>query len=82
MSQSPTPSWSSEYARVPQIVGSSDSEEWTCWQGESKQAKSKCFRLPRPYLGFLQKESPRLEMGLHLKSSGIKGVSVHLKDPC
>ena len=63
MNPSPTPSWSSEYAGVPQIVGSSDGEEWTCWQGESDRQRVNAS-LPHPYIGCLQKVWPRLEMGL------------------
>lgn len=47
---------SSVYARIPKIQALTPKNEWTCQQSQGKQAKSKRFLFPCPYIGFQQKK--------------------------
>lgn len=50
-------------------------KEWTCWQGESKQAKSRSFLLLDPSIGLQQKTWSRLNVCLPTLRSKSKNCA-------
>jgi hypothetical protein len=69
------------YIRIPKKWALIPLKEWSYYQDDSKQAKSKYPLLPCPYVGFPQKVDPRFKVEFTAQNVGIKDVFFCLTDP-